>query len=192
VLLGTDYVKHATSFGDAEDSTREENIAELVSDTVQFDKGRADVGARAVGGDGDGGDDGPGAGLAGYLQHVALLTSADTKGQGPAVRMMTVHAAKGLEFDHVFVTGLEEGTFPSMRVADDPEGLEEERRLMYVALTRARCRATSARTTRRRGAATTPTTAAAAAAAGVSRRIRRRWRRCARVCAFGTTSTATV
>jgi DNA helicase-2/ATP-dependent DNA helicase PcrA len=52
--------------------------------------------------------------------------------------MMTVHAAKGLEFDHVFVIGLEEGTFPSMRVADDPEGLEEERRLMYVALTRAR------------------------------------------------------
>ena len=138
VLLGTDYVKHATSFGDAEDSTREENIAELVSDTVQFDKGRAEVGARAIGGDGDGGDDGPGAGLAGYLQHVALLTSADTKGQGPAVRMMTVHAAKGLEFDHVFVIGLEEGTFPSMRVADDPEGLEEERRLMYVALTRAR------------------------------------------------------
>ena len=138
VLLGTDYVKHATSFGDAEDSTREENIAELVSDTVQFDKGRADVTTRAVGGDGDGGDDGPGDGLAGYLQHVALLTSADTKGQGPAVRMMTVHAAKGLEFDHVFVTGLEEGTFPSMRVADDPEGLEEERRLMYVALTRAR------------------------------------------------------
>lgn len=137
VLLGTDYVKHATSFGDAEDSTREENIAELVSDTVQFDKGRAAMSGRAVGGDGEG-DDGPGDGLAGYLQHVALLTSADTKGQGPAVRMMTVHAAKGLEFDHVFVTGLEEGTFPSMRVADDPEGLEEERRLMYVALTRAR------------------------------------------------------
>lgn len=137
VLLGTDYVKHATSFGDAEDSTREENIAELVSDTVQFDKGRASGAGRTLGGDDDG-DDGPGDGLAGYLQHVALLTSADTKGQGPAVRMMTVHAAKGLEFDHVFVTGLEEGTFPSMRVADDPEGLEEERRLMYVALTRAR------------------------------------------------------
>ena len=51
---------------------------------------------------------------------------------------MTVHAAKGLEFDHVFVCGLEEGTFPSMRTADDPDGLEEERRLMYVALTRAR------------------------------------------------------
>ncbi len=142
MLAGTDYVKHATSFGDAEDSTREENIAELVSDTVQFDRVQSDRGrvgstGRAVGGDEDG-DDGPGEGLAGYLQHVALLTSADTKGEGPAVRMMTVHAAKGLEFDHVFVAGLEEGTFPSMRVADDPEGLEEERRLMCVALTRAR------------------------------------------------------
>jgi DNA helicase-2/ATP-dependent DNA helicase PcrA len=52
--------------------------------------------------------------------------------------MMTLHAAKGMEFDHVFVTGLEEGVFPSARSAEDPEGLEEERRLCYVALTRAR------------------------------------------------------
>ncbi|HEX6810994.1 MAG TPA: UvrD-helicase domain-containing protein [Planctomycetota bacterium] len=137
ILEGTGYLKHATSFGDAEDSTREENIAELVSDAVQFDEA---PGAEA----GDAGDDGTegGAaaanGLAGYLQHVALLTSADTKGEGPALRMMTVHAAKGLEFDHVSVAGLEEGTFPSQRTADDPEGLEEERRLMYVAMTRAR------------------------------------------------------
>ncbi|MCA3007891.1 MAG: UvrD-helicase domain-containing protein [Phycisphaerales bacterium] len=131
ILAGTAYLQHATSFGDAEDSAREENIAELVSDTVQFDRSPpalppdAEEGERAVG-------------LPGYLQHVALLTSADRADQGPAVRMMTVHAAKGLEFDHVSVAGLEEGTFPSMRVADDPDGLEEERRLMYVALTRAR------------------------------------------------------
>ncbi len=124
VLEGTKYLAYATSFGDPEDSTREENIAELVSDTVQFDDRDDD------------GDVGPG--LAGYLQHVALLTSADTQGEGPAVQMMTVHAAKGLEFDHVFVAGLEEGVFPSLRSADDPEGLEEERRLVYVALTRAR------------------------------------------------------
>ncbi len=128
ILTGTNYLQHATSFGDAEDSTREENIAELVSDTVQYDKAPP----------GPVEDDEPVTGLSGYLQHVALLTSADTKGDGPAVRMMTVHAAKGLEFDHVFVVGLEEGTFPSMRVTDDPAGLEEERRLMYVALTRAR------------------------------------------------------
>ncbi|MFY9344595.1 MAG: UvrD-helicase domain-containing protein [Planctomycetota bacterium] len=136
ILAGTNYLQHATSFGDAEDSTREENIAELVSDTVQYDKAPAgDVGSDAA----DGDDDGPvAAGLAGYLQHVALLTSADRAGEGPAVKLMTVHAAKGLEFDHVFVAGLEEGTFPSQRTADDPEGLEEERRLMYVAMTRAR------------------------------------------------------
>ncbi len=133
VLDGTKYVQHATGFGDAEDSTREENIAELVSDTVQFDAA-PDVAPD----DPDAGGGGPANGLAGYLQHVALLTSQDTEGDGPAVRMMTVHAAKGLEFDHVFVAGLEEGVFPSMRTADDPEGLEEERRLMYVALTRAR------------------------------------------------------
>ena len=131
ILAGTGYLQHATSYGDAEDSTREENIAELVSDTVQYDKAPP---AAAV----DEADGTPASGLAGYLQHVALLTSADTQGEGPAVRMMTVHAAKGLEFDHVFVAGLEEGTFPSLRVVEDPEGLEEERRLMYVALTRAR------------------------------------------------------
>jgi len=125
VIEGTGYLQHATSFGDAEDSTREENIAELVSDTVQFAE-------RAVG-DEDGRVD-----LAAYLQHVALLTSADTQGEGPAVQMMTVHAAKGLEFDHVSIAGLEEGVFPSMRSAEDPDGLEEERRLMYVALTRGR------------------------------------------------------
>jgi DNA helicase-2/ATP-dependent DNA helicase PcrA len=132
VLDGTGYLEHATGFGDAEDSTREENIAELVSDTVQFDAAPdvADHEADA--------DVAPANGLAGYLQHVALLTSADTKGEGPAVRMMTVHAAKGLEFDHVFVAGLEEGVFPSSRTTDDAEALEEERRLMYVALTRAR------------------------------------------------------
>ena len=133
ILTGTGYLKHATSFGDAEDSTREENIAELVSDTVEFDRTHLGV-QRTVGGD----DEAIGGGLAGYLQHVALLTSADRNGDGPAVRMMTVHAAKGLEFEHVNVAGLEDGTFPSSRTIDDAVALEEERRLMYVAMTRAR------------------------------------------------------
>ena len=135
ILEGTRYVAHATSFGDAEDSAREDNIAELVSDTVQFDAApnvEPDEFASEF-------DDAQAAnGLAGYLQHVALLTSADRDDDGPSVRMMTVHAAKGLEFHHVFVAGMEEGVFPSMRTIDDPEGLEEERRLMYVAVTRAR------------------------------------------------------
>ena len=79
--------------------------------------------------------------LAAFLTHAAL-ESGDNQAQAgqEAVQLMTVHAAKGLEFDCVFVTGLEEGLFPSERSLADHEGLEEERRLMYVAITRARQR----------------------------------------------------
>lgn len=79
--------------------------------------------------------------LAAFLTHAAL-ESGDNQAQAgqDAVQLMTVHAAKGLEFDCVFVTGLEEGLFPSERSLSDYDGLEEERRLMYVAITRARQR----------------------------------------------------
>ncbi len=79
--------------------------------------------------------------LAAFLTHAAL-EAGDNQAQAgqDAVQLMTVHAAKGLEFDCVFVTGLEEGLFPSERSLADYEGLEEERRLMYVAITRARKR----------------------------------------------------
>jgi len=79
--------------------------------------------------------------LAAFLTHAAL-ESGDNQAQAgqEAVQLMTVHAAKGLEFDCVFVTGLEEGLFPSERSLADHDGLEEERRLMYVAITRARKR----------------------------------------------------
>jgi DNA helicase-2/ATP-dependent DNA helicase PcrA len=79
--------------------------------------------------------------LAAFLTHAAL-ESGDNQAQAgqEAVQLMTVHAAKGLEFDGVFVTGLEEGLFPSERSLADHQGLEEERRLMYVAITRARKR----------------------------------------------------
>jgi DNA helicase-2/ATP-dependent DNA helicase PcrA len=79
--------------------------------------------------------------LAAFLTHAAL-ESGDNQAQAgqDAVQLMTVHSAKGLEFDAVFVTGLEEGLFPSERSMSDYEGLEEERRLMYVAITRARKR----------------------------------------------------
>jgi DNA helicase-2/ATP-dependent DNA helicase PcrA len=80
-------------------------------------------------------------GLAGYLQHVSLLTSqdeADAAIDGARITLMTVHSAKGLEFDHVIVPGLEEGIFPHSRSMEQPEEMEEERRLMYVAITRAR------------------------------------------------------
>ena len=79
--------------------------------------------------------------LAAFLTHAAL-ESGDNQAQAgqDAVQLMTVHAAKGLEFDAVFITGLEEGLFPHENSLSDRDGLEEERRLMYVAITRARKR----------------------------------------------------
>ncbi len=79
--------------------------------------------------------------LAAFLTHAAL-EAGDNQAQAgqDAVQLMTVHASKGLEFDAVFITGLEEGLFPNERAMSDFEGLEEERRLMYVAITRARKR----------------------------------------------------
>jgi DNA helicase-2/ATP-dependent DNA helicase PcrA len=74
--------------------------------------------------------------LVSYLERVALVSPAD--GDVKGVSLMTVHAAKGLEFPVVFVTGLEEGTFPRIDPDDDPAEMEEERRLAYVAITRAR------------------------------------------------------
>jgi DNA helicase II / ATP-dependent DNA helicase PcrA len=76
--------------------------------------------------------------LSKYLQNIALLTDADEKiTDEDFVTLMSVHAAKGLEFASVFVVGLEENLFPSFMSIDSPEGLEEERRLFYVAITRA-------------------------------------------------------
>ena len=79
--------------------------------------------------------------LAAFLAHAAL-EAGDNQAQAgqDAVQLMTIHSAKGLEFDAVFITGLEEGLFPHENALSDPDGLEEERRLMYVAITRARQR----------------------------------------------------
>jgi DNA helicase-2/ATP-dependent DNA helicase PcrA len=79
--------------------------------------------------------------LAAFLTHAAL-ESGDNQAQAgqDAVQLMTVHAAKGLEFDAVFITGMEEGLFPHENSLSDRASLEEERRLMYVAITRARKR----------------------------------------------------
>ncbi|MFO1199514.1 MAG: 3'-5' exonuclease [Burkholderiaceae bacterium] len=79
--------------------------------------------------------------LAAFLSHASLEAGENQAGEGEdAVQLMTVHAAKGLEFDAVFITGLEEGLFPHENSAAEDDGLEEERRLMYVAITRARKR----------------------------------------------------
>lgn len=73
-----------------------------------------------------------------FLEEAALASSLDEHSEENPVSCMTIHAAKGLEFDAVFITGLEEGLFPSRRSDSDDESLEEERRLAYVAITRAR------------------------------------------------------
>ncbi len=76
--------------------------------------------------------------LATYLQNIALVTDQDNdKGENDHVTLMSVHSAKGLEFKSVFVVGLEEKLFPSLMAQDSPDGLDEERRLFYVAITRA-------------------------------------------------------
>lgn len=77
--------------------------------------------------------------LAAYLQTITLLTDADeAAGDRDYITLMSAHAAKGLEFKSVFVTGLEENLFPSFMALEDPNGLDEERRLFYVAITRAK------------------------------------------------------
>ncbi len=77
--------------------------------------------------------------LAAFLGHAALEAGEHAAAQGEdAVQLMSVHSAKGLEFQTVFITGLEEGLFPHENSRNEPDGLEEERRLMYVAITRAR------------------------------------------------------
>jgi DNA helicase-2/ATP-dependent DNA helicase PcrA len=74
-----------------------------------------------------------------FLEYVSLVTERNAQQQDDAVTLMTLHAAKGLEFDYVFLSGWEQGIFPNQRALDDPiGGLEEERRLAYVGLTRAR------------------------------------------------------
>lgn len=72
-----------------------------------------------------------------FLDHAALVSDADSYSEEARVTLMTLHAAKGLEFPLVFMTGMEEGLFPSSRTMIDPTGLEEERRLCYVGMTRA-------------------------------------------------------
>ena len=111
----------------ADDLARQENLEEFLSGMQTFVAGRQEEGRMDE------------AYLADYLQDVALLTDADSEGEKdePRVSLMTVHAAKGLEFATVFVVGLEENIFPSPLAAVSVRELEEERRLLYVAITRA-------------------------------------------------------
>ena len=94
----------------------------------------------------------PDASLTGFVDRLSLLSETDeAEGADDAgIQLMTLHAAKGLEFPVVFIVGLEEGLFPHMRTRDDPEGLEEERRLCYVGMTRAQTRLVLSSAARRR------------------------------------------
>ena len=112
---------------DADDLARQENLEEFLSGMQTFVAERQEEGRMDE------------TFLSDFLQDVALLTDADSDGEKdePRVSLMTVHAAKGLEFATVFVVGLEENIFPSPIAATTVRELEEERRLLYVAITRA-------------------------------------------------------
>jgi DNA helicase-2/ATP-dependent DNA helicase PcrA len=116
--------------GEREGADRIENLAELVTAAATFtEEERVSESGEAVD---------P---LTAFLTHAALEAGEHQAGEGQdALQMMTVHSAKGLEFDVVFMTGLEEGLFPHEQSVTEREGLEEERRLAYVAITRARHR----------------------------------------------------
>ena len=106
---------------------RLENIQELVSTALEYEQRVAENGEEAT--------------LTGFLEEIALVADIDNyDSEADAVSLMTVHSAKGLEFPVVFLPGLEEGIFPGMQSMSDPQELEEERRLAYVALTRAKDR----------------------------------------------------
>ncbi len=114
VLTEVGYISMWKSENSLESQGRLENIEEFINSLADFSN------------------------ITEFLEYVSLVEARDEKNMQDAVSVMTVHAAKGLEFDLVFVPGLEDGIFPSGKSLDERNGLEEERRLMYVAITRAK------------------------------------------------------
>ena len=128
VLAATEYVRHLTQDDPASAEERLANLAELVDAAADFELRET------------------GASLVGFIDRVSLLASADQKTAAGAVSLLTLHAAKGLEFETVFLLGMEEGLLPHARSLHSDDGLEEERRLCYVGMTRARDRLLLSRT----------------------------------------------
>ena len=130
--IGTNIIRQSGIINDVcqdtspENLSRKENIEELVNGMNDFCALRQEEGN-------------PNVSLTDFLSEIALLTDQDSDkaDDGEKITLMTVHSAKGLEFKNVFVVGLEENLFPSGMVGDSPRALEEERRLFYVAITRA-------------------------------------------------------
>jgi DNA helicase-2/ATP-dependent DNA helicase PcrA len=130
VLDRSGYLTELRASHDPQDETRVENLAELVAVAREFDEERRETGEVIS--------------LEDFLERVSLVADADEipdteeAEQAGVVTLMTLHTAKGLEFPVVFLTGMEDGTFPHLRSLGDPKELEEERRLAYVGITRAR------------------------------------------------------
>jgi DNA helicase-2/ATP-dependent DNA helicase PcrA len=121
VMLQTGYIAMLEAKDTVENRARKENVQELRSSILSYVSG-AETPT-----------------LAGFLEEVSLYTDIEKYDQdADAAVMMTMHSAKGLEFPVVFLVGMEDGLFPGMRVFTDPEEMEEERRLCYVAITRAK------------------------------------------------------
>ncbi|WP_329195376.1 DNA helicase PcrA [Streptomyces sp. NBC_01435] len=146
VLERTGYLAELQASTDPQDETRIENLQELASVALEFEQERAAADGETA--PATGGETAPATGagtgtLAEFLEKVALVADSDQipdedeDGSG-VITLMTLHTAKGLEFPVVFLTGMEDGVFPHMRALGQVKELEEERRLAYVGITRAR------------------------------------------------------
>jgi DNA helicase-2/ATP-dependent DNA helicase PcrA len=146
VLEDTGYLAELEAERSIEADSRLENLQELIGVCREFDDAleAGDIAGLAgiASGSGDGDTASTPSGLdrvQAFLEAVSLVTDLDDiEGEKRAVTLMTLHSAKGLEFPVVFLTGLEDGVFPHMRSLGEPDELEEERRLCYVGITRAR------------------------------------------------------
>ncbi len=140
VLERTGYLAELQASTDPQDETRIENLQELAAVALEFEQENAQENARP---EGEEGAAAPAGTLSDFLERVALVADSDQipdeedDGSG-VITLMTLHTAKGLEFPVVFLTGMEDGVFPHMRSLGQVKELEEERRLAYVGITRAR------------------------------------------------------